>query len=167
MAVLAVTVFALVFSGAALGQQQPGPLEREYVELQQRLAQAQHAAMENNPELLDQAEAMEELVTQKMRDAGYDPGGIMETLLAAQGRLQDEHLTDAQRREIVESPEVMEAQRELRAAQEAVAQDPEVVAAQQAYEDDLLEAMRREEPEVDRIIERLQQIQQEAQRGGR
>ncbi|AGA33181.1 hypothetical protein TVNIR_1514 [Thioalkalivibrio nitratireducens DSM 14787] len=167
MVVLAATVLALVFSGAALGQQQPGPLEREYMELQQRLAQAQHAAMENNPALQEQAEAMEEMVTQKMREAGYDPGGIMETLLAAQGRLQDEQLTDAQRREIVQSPEVMEAQRELREAQEAVAQDPEVLAAQQAYEEDLLAAMRSEDPEVDRIIERLQQIQQEAQRGGR
>ncbi|TVP81746.1 hypothetical protein, partial [Thioalkalivibrio sp.] len=171
-AILAIGLIALALSSAALAQmgqqrgaQQPGALEQEFLQLQERLQQAQQRAMENNPALQEQADAMEDLVTDKMREAGYDPGAIMETLLAAQGQVQDESLSDAQRREILESQEVREAQQQLQEAQQAVMQDPEVVEAQRSFEEDMMEAMRSEEPETDRIIERLQEIQLEAQRG--
>lgn len=166
-------VFALAFTGAAIaqmgqqrGQQQPSALEKEYMEIQQRLAQAQQKAVENTPELQDKADALEELVTDKMRAAGHDPGDIMETMLAAQAKMEEAR-TDAQRREIMESREVREAQRKLQEAQRAAMEDGEVQAAQQALEDDILSAMRRVEPETDRLIERLQEIQREAQRGMR
>ena len=173
-AILATAVVALALAGAALaqmGQQrgapQPGALEQEFLELQERLQRAQLRAMETNPALQEQADALEDLVTEKMREAGYDPGGIMETLLAAQGQLQDERLSDAQRREVLESREVREAQQQLQQAQEVVMAEPEVVEAQRSFEEGMMGAMRREEPETDRIIERLQEIQREAQRGVR
>jgi hypothetical protein len=173
-AILATAFVALALAGVALaqmgqqrGEPQPGALEQEFLQLQERLQRAQQRAMENNPALQEQADGMEDLVTEKMREAGYDPGGIMETLLAAQGQLQDERLSDAQRREILESREVREAQQQLQEAQQAVMQDPEVVEAQRSFEEDMMDAMRREEPETDRMIERLQEIQREAQRGMR
>jgi len=166
-------VFALAFTSTAIaqmgqqrGQQQPSALEREYMEVQQRLAQAQQKAVENTPELQDKADALEELVTDKMRAAGYDLGGIMETMLAAQAKMEEAR-TDAQRREVMESREVREAQRQMQEAQRAAMEDAEVQAAQQSFEDDMLSAMRRVEPETDRLIERLQEIQREAQRGMR
>jgi len=166
-------VFALAFTSTAIaqmgqqrGQQQPSALEREYMEVQQRLAQAQQKAVENTPELQDKADALEELVTDKMRAAGYDLGGIMETMLAAQAKMEEAR-TDAQRREVMESREVREAQQKLQEAQRAAMEDAEVQAAQQSFEDDMLSAMRRVEPETDRLIERLQEIQREAQRGMR
>jgi hypothetical protein len=172
--VLTVAVLTVALSGTALAQmgqprgaQQPGALEQEFMQLQQRLARAQQKAIENNPALQDKADEMEDLVTGKMRAAGYDPGGIMETLLAAQGKLQDERLTDAERRAVLESSEVREAQQQLQQAQEVVMKDPEVIQAQKALEEDMMAAIRREEPETDRIIERLEEIQREAQRGGR
>jgi hypothetical protein len=173
-AILTATLIALALANAALAQmgqprgaQQPGALEQEFLQLQGRLQRAQQKAMENNPALQEQADAMEDLVTEKMREAGYDPGAIMETLLAAQGQVQDERLSDAQRREILESREVREAQQQLQEAQQVVMQDPEVVEAQRSFEEDMMDAMRREEPETDRMIERLQEIQREAQRGMR
>ena len=173
-AILTIALLALALSGAVLAQmgqqrgaQQPGALEQEFLQLQERLQRAQQRAMENNPALQEQADAMEDLVTDKMREAGYDPGAIMETLLAAQGQVQDERLSDAQRREILESREVREAQQQLQEAQQAVLQDPEVVEAQRSFEEDMMDAVRSEEPETDRIIERLQEIQLEAERGMR
>jgi hypothetical protein len=157
-------------TGAQMGQQgpaQPSALEREYMNLQQRLAEAQQKALEANPALQEQMDAIEDLVTQKMRDAGYDPGSLMETLLAAQGMMREPGVSDAQRREIMQSREVQEAQRTLQEAQQKVSQDPEVQAAQQALEDDMMAAMRKVEPQMDPMIERLEQIQAEAQRGRR
>jgi len=165
-------VFVLALAGAAIAQmgqqrgQQPSALEREYMEIQQRLAQAQDKAFENNPELRDKAEALEELVTDKMRGAGYDLGDIMETMLATQAKMQEAR-TDAQRREIMESREAREAQRKMQEAQRVAMEDPEVQAAQQQFEEDMLAAMRREDPETDRLFERLQEIQREAQRSPR
>lgn len=166
------TTLLLAFTGAAIAQmgqqrgQQPSALEREYTEIQQRLAEVQQKAVENNPDLQDKAEALEELVTDKMRAAGYDLGGIMETMLATQAKMEQAR-TDAQRREIMESREVRDAQRQMQEAQRAALEDPEVQAAQQALEEAMLSAMRREEPQLDRMVERLQEIQREAQRGMR
>lgn len=163
-----VTVFALAFLGAASAQmgQQSGALEREFMEIQQRLAVAQQKAIENNPQLQEMSDAVEALVTEKMTAAGYDLGGIMETMQAAQARME-RATTDAQRREIMESREVREAQQEVQEAQNAAMADPDVQSALQELEESMLSAMRQEEPELDRMIERLQQIQREAQQGGR
>lgn len=163
---------ALVFSSVAIAQmgqqpgQSPGALQQELMEIGQRLSQIQQQAVEDNPELREQADALEELVTEKMREAGHDPGAIMETLLAAQARMEEAG-TDAQRREIIESREVREAQQELQEAQQAAVQDPEVQAAQQELEEDMLDAMRREDPQTDRLLERMQEIQEQAQSGMR
>lgn len=164
------SIFMVTQSAAQMGQQapaQPSPLEREYMNLQQRLADAQKAALEIDPSLQDQMDAIEDLVTQKMRDAGYDPGNLMETLLAAQGMMQEPGISDARRREIMQSPEVQEAQTTLQEAQQKVAQDPEVQAARRALEDDMMAAMRKSDPQTKQMMERLQEIQSEAQRGVR
>lgn len=172
LAFVLAALFTLAFAGGAVAQmgqqhgQQTSALEREFIEIQQRLARIQQKAVENNPELQEKADALEELVTDKMRAAGYDLGGIMETMLAAQARMEEAG-TDQQRREIMESQEVRAAQRQMQEAQRAAVEDPEVQAAQQQLQDDMLGAMRREEPETDRLIERLQEIQREAQRGMR
>ena len=159
-------------SGAQMGQPQQAPgqpsaLEGEYLNLQQRLVQAQQKAVESNPALQDQMDAIEDLVTEKMRAAGYDTGSLMETLLAAQAMMQEPGISDAQRREILLSQEVQEAQGTLQEAQQTVAQDPEVQAARKALEDDLIAAMRKVEPQADQMIERLQQIQAQIQGGRR
>jgi uncharacterized membrane protein YdfJ with MMPL/SSD domain len=106
-------------------------------------------------------------VTEKMRAAGYDTGSLMETLLAAQGMMQEPGISEAQRREILLSPELKEAQRTLQEAQQQVAQDPEVQAARKALEDDMLAATRKVEPQTDQMIERVQQIQAQIQGGRR
>jgi hypothetical protein len=91
----------------------------------------------------------------------------METLLAAQAMMQEPGISDAQRREILLSQELQEAQKTLQEAQQKVAQDPEVQAARKALEDDMMAAMRKVEPQADQMIERLQQIQAQIQGGRR
>lgn len=171
--ILTTALITLGLASAALAQmgqsgaQQSAALEQEFMQLQQRLQTVQQQAIENAPALQEQMEVLEDLVTEKMREAGYDPGAIMETLLAAQGQLQDESLSDSQRREVLESREVREAQQQLQQAQQAVMQDPEVAEAQRSFEADVMDAMRKEEPETDQMIERMREIQREAQSGMR
>jgi hypothetical protein len=157
-------------SSAQMFQQapvQPSALEQEYMNIQQRLAQVQQKALESQPVLRDRIEAIEELVTRKMREKGYDPGSLMESLLAAEAMMQDPGITDARRREIMQSREVQDAQRTLHEAQQRVGNDSEVQAARKALEDDLLAAMRSADPQTDQLLERLGQIEAEGQRGRR
>jgi len=174
LAILMAAALAVVFAGSAAaqmpqqpwGQQQPSPLEREYMDIQKRLTQAQQQAFQNNPSLQEQMDEMEDLFTEKMRDAGYDPGALMETLLAAQGKLQEPGLSDAQRREVIQSREVVEAQRKWQEAQQAVSKDADVIAAQESFEENVMAAMRKEEPQTDSLIKRLEEIQRELQQRG-
>jgi hypothetical protein len=170
------TLVLVCFGGQAwaqMGQQprapaQPSALEQEYLDLQQRLLRAQHDAVRNSSALRERMEGIEDLITRKMREAGYDPGTLMETLLAYRGQLQQPGLSDAERQAILQSPEFVQAEREWQEAQQKVGQDAEVIAAQQGLQQATLDAMRKEEAQTDRMIERLQQIQREAQqRGGR
>lgn len=152
-------------SGTGLAQTgQPSPLHQEFMELQQRMTEAEQNAFQNTPQLRGQLEDMEELFADKMRAAGYDPGAIMETLLVARGKLETPGLTDAQRQEILQSQEVADAQRRWAEAQRAIMNDPEVQKALQSFDARVKDAMRLEEPELDGILERMQDIQQQIMR---
>lgn len=162
-----VVAAALLFAGSAVAQmeqqgQEGGP-QMELQQIQQRLAEVQQAALENNPGLQQQREELEDLVIRKMEEAGYDPDSSMETLESVQAGMQDESLSDQERQQMLQ--EAQQAQQDLQEAQQVAMQDDEVVEAQQAFQNDLMEAMRAEDPETDELIEEFQQIQQEMQGG--
>ncbi|WP_290651549.1 hypothetical protein [Aquisalimonas sp.] len=159
-----VAAIALVFAGGAAAQlEQEGGPQMELQQIQQRLAEAQEQALEANPGLQAQREELEELVIRKMEEAGYDPDASMDTLESVQGRMQDESLSDEERQQMLQ--DAQEAQQDLQEAQQVAMQDEEVRQAQQAFQDDLMDAMREEEPETDELIEDFQRIQQEMQGG--
>lgn len=161
-----VAAFALAFAGSVAaqssqgqGQGQGGGPQMRLQEIQQRLAEAQQKALDENPGLQSQREELEELVIQKMEEEGYDPNANMETLENAQSQIQNEDLSDEERQQMLQ--DARQAQQELQEAQQAAMQDEEVVEAQEAFQNDLMEAMREQEPETDQLIEEFRSIQQE------
>ncbi|QIT57176.1 hypothetical protein HC341_07840 [Aquisalimonas sp. 2447] len=164
-----VAVAALAFTGSAVAQleggqggQEGGP-QMELQQIQQRLAEVQQQALEDNPGLEAQRDELEDLVVRKMEEAGYDPDSSMETLENVQGQIQDESLSDEERQQMLQ--EAQQAQQDLQEAQQVAMQDDEVVEAQQAFQDDLMDAMRDIEPDTDEMIEDFQRIQEEMQGG--
>lgn len=164
-------VLAATLSAGSLAQMELSPEQKEYMEIQQRLGVAQQQAMRNTPALTKQMEETEELFVEKMRQAGYDPAGIMEVLLSAQEKLDSPDLSAADRQKLMQSKEVVDAQRLWREAQRAIMNDPDVIAAQRELEEGFRAAMRKEEPELDKLISRMQEIQEQSMRqsapGGR
>lgn len=149
------------------GQQQGGAEpQMEMQQLQQTLAETQQQAIENNPELERKGEELEDLVLTKMEEAGYQPRQDLETLEGAEERLRDPDLSAEERQQVIQSEDVQQAQMNLQEAQQAVAQDEEIISAQEALREDLMAAMREENPEIDDIIARLESLQQEMQQGG-
>ncbi|MFO7652391.1 MAG: hypothetical protein R6X25_01060 [Candidatus Krumholzibacteriia bacterium] len=139
-------------------------------QIQQQLAAAQQEALAANPELLAQSEALEELVVKKMVENGYDPEGSVETLESVQEDLQKEDLSDAERQKILVDAQA--AQQHLQEAQSVVLQDSQFVALQESFREDLMDAMREQEPTTDELIAEFERIQLEiidstpAQQGG-
>lgn len=161
--------FALSFAGGAVAQQMPqqqmpqqaDETQMEFQQLQQRLAQIQEDAMDNNPDLQKQRDELLDLVMEKMEAEGYDPDAKIGTLENFQERMQEEDLSEDQRQELI--AEAQSAQQRLQQAEQTAMQDEEVVAAYQDFQEAMITAMRNEDEEVEAISQRLQQIQMEMQ----
>ncbi|WP_018873546.1 hypothetical protein [Thioalkalivibrio sp. ALJ16] len=152
--------------GMGQGQGQGGGPQMEMQQLQQTLAETQQRAIENNPDLEQKGEALENLVLDKMESAGYQPRRDLETLESAEEQLRDPDLSTEQQQEIFQSESVQQAQMNLQEAQQAVSQDEEILEAQAALREDLMSAMREENPDIDDVLQRMQAIQQQMQQQG-
>ncbi len=146
-------MLAFAFTGSAMAQQQG---QEEIQQLQQRLIQIQQQAVENNPELQDQAEELESMVRSTMEDAGFDPDGAIARLEQIQAEFEAEGTTDDQRQAMME--EAQEIQMDLQQGQQMALQDEQVIAAQQNFEDNLMDAMRAEDPDTDELLARFDEL---------
>lgn len=153
---------------AQSGQQprQLSPLEREFMEIQQHLGQVQQKVFANNAELQQQGEALEALIKEKIEAEGVDTEALGQLMRETEERLAAPGLSEAQRREIMASPQVQQAQQQMNQAWEKVSQDPEVVAARTQLEDAVQAAMQADEPKMAQMIQRLEEIHKQLQQQG-
>ncbi len=151
--VAGIVALGLIFAGSAAAQQQA---QAEIQELQQRLMQIQQQAVENNPQLQDQAEELESLVMRTMEDAGFDPEGGIARLEQIQADFQDESISDEERQGMMQ--EAQEIQADLQQGQQMALQDQEVIEAQEAFEENLMDAMRAEDPDTDELLARFEEL---------
>jgi predicted Zn-dependent protease len=162
--VSAITV--LMLTGMASAQVQPQPQQDQLSsqqarlqQIQQHLSMVQQTAIEESPDLQAENEELDELVEEKIADQGHDPEAMIQTLSSLQEQYQSEDLTEQDRQQILQ--EFQGVQQQLQLAQEIAMQDSQVVAAQEVFRENLLEAMREHEPATDDLIEEFEQIQQE------
>ncbi|MCC5809292.1 MAG: hypothetical protein JJU06_02880 [Ectothiorhodospiraceae bacterium] len=161
-------VLALTFGtvGVTQAQQQGGAPQQgdpqmQLQQLQQRLMAIQQQAIENNPQLQEEADELEDLVIRTMEDAGFDPESGLARLEELQAEFQNEDLSDERRQAILE--EAQELQMELQEGQQLAMQDEEVVRAQERFQDNMLDAMRAEDPETDELLAVFEQMQSQMQ----
>jgi chromosome segregation ATPase len=167
---LTALALAGLLAGGALAQmpqgmqpQQPSQEQMRLQQIQQRLGQIQQAALEAHPELQEQNADLEELVVETMQEAGYQPEAKMDTLQALRERIQSPDLSQAEQQQMMMTAQ--EAQQHLQEAQQVAMQDSQVVAAQEAFRDDLIAAMNEQDPETEDLIAEFEQIQRDL-RGG-
>lgn len=128
-------------------------------QVQQELVSIQQTAFDENPQLQALNEDLQELVTTTMQDLGYDPEGIVESLETAQEKMEAGDLSEMERQVVIQEAQV--AQQQFQAGQQAALQDSQVVAAQATLTEQLLDAMREQEPATDALITEFEQLQQE------
>lgn len=163
-------VVAILFMPNAGAEEQPpgGPDQQqapqsELQQIQQELLTIQQRTLDANPQLQKQRKDLESMATKAMEDEGYDPDALVQTLDSSQETLQDESASDDKRMQALE--EAQQAQQELQQAQQAALQNEKVAQAHRDFQSDLMTAMREEDPKVDDLIKRFEQIQQDMQRG--
>lgn len=153
-----IAIAALVLGVAGLAQAQQGQNpQMQLQQLQQRLMTIQQQAMQNNPQLQDEAEDLEDLVIKTMEDAGFDAEGGLARLEQLQREFQGDDVSDERRQTILQ--EAQEIQMELQEGQQLAMQDEEVIQAQERFQDNMLDAMRAEDPETDELLETFERLQ--------
>jgi predicted Zn-dependent protease len=161
--VSAITV--LMLGGMASAQVQPQPQQDQLSsqqarlqQIQQHLSMVQQMAIDESPDLQAANEEIDALVMEKIEDQGHDPEAMIQNLSSLQEEYKSEDLTEQDRQEILQ--EFQGVQQQLQVAQQTALQDSQIVAAQEVFRENLLEAMREHEPATDDLIEEFEQIQQ-------
>lgn len=163
----------VMFAGAALAQQAaPGvqgdglmqqvqQKQAEIQQLNQQLAQIQQETIEANPELADQRDELLENVEDKMVQAGHDPEASREKIGELQEQLQGGELSDEESQSVAQ--EIRQEQSTLQQAQGQAMQDEAIRTEIQSLNEQLVAAMREQDPQSEQLIAQLQSAQQEYQ----
>lgn len=135
--------------------------QAEIQQLNQQLAKIQQETIEANPELATQRDDLLELVDTKMTEAGHDPDASREKIEDLQGQLDSGELSDEETRSV--GQELRQQQSSLQQAQGQAMQDQQVQQEIQQLNEELVAAMREQNPQTDELIAQLQTAQQEYQ----
>lgn len=163
-----------MLTGAAIGQQQAAPggqagelmqqvqqKQAEIQKLNQQLAEIRQATIEANPELADQRDQLLASVDEKMAEAGHDPEASRKKIQDLQEQLQGGELSAEKNQSV--SKELRQEQTAMQQAQSQAMQDEAIRTEIQSLNEDLMAAMREQNPRTDELISQLQTAQQEYQ----
>lgn len=136
-------------------QSSPQALLQEMEQVQQELLQIQEMAMAHNPELEEQAQALQQVMLDAMRDEGFEPMQSLDRMEQLERQLQADNVDPAERPALAEELRT-EQQRLMQAEQTAMA-NAEVQEAREQFMEGLLQAMREQEPRTDELIGQLKE----------
>lgn len=131
-------------------------------QVQSQLMEIQRNTLEENPELRDQGEALEALITATMEEQGATPEEDTQRLQELQQQAQDPDMDDAKRQEM--AAEFQQLQHDLIRARQRAAEDEKVQAEQAEFQTAMLEAMQEQDPRTDELLAEMREIQLEQQR---
>jgi DNA repair exonuclease SbcCD ATPase subunit len=141
--------------------QQVQAKQAEIQQLNQELQQIQQSTIEANPGLADKRDQFMSMVDDKMSASGVDPDASRAKMEDLQGQLESGELSEQESQ--AASEELRKEQASMRQAQGEAMQDPEVQEQIQSLNEELLAAMREQNPDTDNLISELQTAQQEYQ----
>lgn len=168
--VLCIPGFAAAQDGSgALPDTLSGPTRQKLLDtreklqkLHRQLAEISAAALENNPSLQEQEGKLRDLVLNTMKNAGYEPEKEVEHIKELAGKLRSENVDAEQKKRLV--ADYQQTQERLIAAQREALGNEEVQQARQTYQDQMRQAMAKENPDSEALIQSYQKTRMELQR---
>ena len=134
-------------------------LQRQARALQQKIGAIQQSALTENPELEEQRAALEKRVLGAMKVLGATPEKDTQRLQTLQEQAGKPGVSQQQRMEIIQ--EARGIQQGLRQVQQQVMQNEDIQRARQAFSEDLLQAMKDENADTEKLVQSLQQTVQQ------
>ncbi|HKJ71337.1 MAG TPA: hypothetical protein VKA55_06255 [Gammaproteobacteria bacterium] len=129
--------------------------------LQKKIGNLQSQALENNPDLRKRQEQLKQRVQKKMAENGFsaDKQQRFKSLRGSLG--QQGTAGKASREDMQDLRKLMKARRK---AQQQAMQDPGIQKARQGFRDDLMAAMKEEDPKAPQLVSKLRKQVQEFRR---
>lgn len=126
--------------------------------LQQQLTQIQQAAVKENPDLLQQEEAFRKLLMTTFKEGGHTPEKDYQELQALQDKIQNAETPEAEREKLFK--ELQQKNAEFQKMQREVMQDKDITKAQDELNTNILNAMKKQNPDTEKLLSELQETQQ-------
>lgn len=128
---------------------------KDYRSTAKELQQIQEKAVEANPSLKEKRENLQGKMQTAMADSGYDVESNRERLKAIGKKLKSGDVEKGKRQELMK--ELRSKQQEMRKAQQAAMQKPDVQAARQELQKKTLAAMREQSDKTDKLLKEMKQ----------
>lgn len=145
----------------ATQQEKHQELVQTYQKTVKKLQAIRDEAVTANPSLQEQSQAYEDQVEQAVNDSGYDIEAGREKLKEMGGRFQDEDLSQEERQEL--AAKFQAERRKMQQAQQQAMQREEVVAAGRKLQEDILTAMKEQDPQTEALMQRLRDLRAKLQ----
>jgi len=167
-AVLMMAIAAVCFSGMALAQvegtgqeqqQKAAQLQQQYQQKAAQLQQIHDETLNSHPELVEQQEEFVDMVREEIKNQGYDIEAGNERTQEMASKLQTEDLSEEERQSIME--DFQQERRKMGEARTAALEQPEIKAAGEQLQQDTLEAMKEDNPEVESLMEEMDELREE------
>lgn len=131
----------------------------ELLQLGQELEQIRQETVKNHPELKEREQAFGNMVAEEMKNNGGTPKEDLAELRALQAKLRDQSTPDSDRQALM-----MRLQRkaqEFEQARRKALENPKLQKAQGELLQDMVTAMKKENPKAEQIMQQMHQKQQE------
>lgn len=136
-------------------------LVQQYQKTVKKLQQIRDEAVTENPSLQEQSRTYEDRIEQAIKDSGYDLEAGREKLKEMGGRFQDEDLSQEEREAL--AAEFQAERQKLQQAQQQASQQEEVVAAYRKLQENVITAMKEQDPQTEALMQRLRDLRQQLQ----
>ena len=136
---------------------------QRYKSLQEDLAKIQQQAMEDNEDLKQEQQDLQSMIRESMESNMAAEDVDVERLQELQAKLQGQGQELAQDEKQSLEKEYKEQVNAYQRARAKTARDKEVQQKQEAFREDMLAAMKKVDPETEKIIQELQGIQHQMQ----
>jgi hypothetical protein len=146
-------------SNGSAGSTDMNKLQQQYVQVRGQLSQIEAKAVKTDPGLVKKREAFRQQLIGVMKKNGDDPQPMIASLKSLGQQLQDTKLPASKRKEAL--AKAQQTQMALLAAERKAMQDPKLQASRKDLNDSTLAAMRKIDPNTDKLMGQLRSIEQQ------
>lgn len=133
-------------------------LQQKYFQIRRQLGQIEAKAVKSNPALVKKQQAFRAQLIGVMKKNGKDPKAMIASIRSLGKQMQDKKISASKRQQLL--GKARQTEMELLGAERKAMQDPKIQAASKDLRTATLAAMRKVNPNTDKLIGEMRAVQQ-------